>query len=85
MTKIRRANYVTKYDDGNTPMVSLRGEFPDESLCDYNFVAKEKYKIYKEEYISHGTNGTNNLSQIDERRKLDGKILTSLSLKPSPK
>ena len=55
---LRKNGYLSKYEDDSLPLSSLNGEILDHSLCDFNFVIKENYSSYKEEYKATGEFGS---------------------------
>ena len=56
---LRQKGYLSKYNDDSFALSSLTGESLDHSLCDFNFVIKESYDQYKEEYKNNGEFGSN--------------------------
>ena len=55
---LRKCGFLSNYDSSNKSLTSLNGDILDYSLCDFNFVIKENYKSYKEEYQLNGEFGS---------------------------
>ena len=50
--KLREMNYLTNFHNEQGCLTSIDDEDLDEIICDFNFVAEDNYKLYREELKS---------------------------------
>ena len=84
----RKDGYLLNYNNQEETLTSVSGEYLDYSLCDFNFVIKENYAEYKNEYKLNGSFGSKKPTPVfitNEERiefgKIESKTINEIKIK----